>query len=283
MRFLAVDVETANPSMSSICQIGVVAFENGEEVDAKSYLIDPNDYFYDNNIRVHGITEEVVHSAPSFTDIYDDIRQRSENQIVACHTHFDRVAISQACGKHNVAPFSCQWLDTAKVARRTWSEFSQSGYGLSNLAKHFGIEFQHHDALHDARTAGLILLRAIQESGITAEEWITHSNKSVSSSSGQPLRRNGSAEGPLVGERVVFTGAFDVSKSDAADKASSAGAAVDPELTKKTTLLVVGGSSVGNFDGHEKSGKHRKAEKLMEAGHPIRIMSESDFLIVCNA
>jgi DNA polymerase-3 subunit epsilon len=30
--------------------------------------------------------------------------------------------------------------------------------------------------------------------------------------------------------------------------------------------------------GEQKSSKHRKAEKLIEDGHPIRILKESDFL-----
>lgn len=29
MRFIAVDLETSNPRMSSICQIGIVTFEDG--------------------------------------------------------------------------------------------------------------------------------------------------------------------------------------------------------------------------------------------------------------
>lgn len=281
MRFLAIDLETANPAMSSICQIGLVTFENGQEVDARSYIVNPQDYFDPWNVRIHGITEEVVRSAPSFSDIHDELHQHTADQIIVCHTHFDRVALSQAYTRHDVEPFDCRWLDTAKVARRAWPQFAQSGYGLSNLANHFGIQFQHHDALHDARTAGLILLKAMDESDATADEWIARCNKSVSGSSGQSLRREGGEEGSLVGQRVVFTGSFETSKRNAADMASEAGAAVDPGLTKKTTILVIGGSSVGNFAGYDKSSKHRKAEQLMEAGHPIRILSKVDFVDAC--
>ena len=268
--------------MSSICQIGLVMFENGREVDARSYIVNPGDYFDPWNVRVHGITEEAVRSAPSFSDIHDELYQQAADQILVCHTHFDRVALSQAYTRYSVEPFACRWLDTAKVARRAWPQFAQSGYGLSNLAKHFDIRFQHHDALHDARTAGLILLKAMEESGATADEWILRCDNSVSGDRGQSLRREGGEEGSLVGERVVFTGSFETSKRDAADKASEAGAAVDPSLTKKTTILVIGGSSVGNFAGHDKSSKHRKAEQLMAAGHPIRILSEADFVHACR-
>ena len=162
MRFIAIDLETANPRMSSICQIGIVTFEDGREVDAEAILVNPHDYFDPYNVAIHGINAEHVSSAPAFFEIHSKLCELTSGQIVACHTHFDRVALAQACGKHSLDPLPCNWLDTARVARRAFSQFSRSGYGLANLAKHFGITFKHHDALHDARTAGLILLKAIE-------------------------------------------------------------------------------------------------------------------------
>ena len=102
MRFIAVDLETANPRMSSICQIGVVAFENGKEVDAEMMLVNPHDYFDPYNVAVHGITQDRVSSAPAFSEIHSKLCEQTSGQIVACHTHFDRVALAQACGKHSL-------------------------------------------------------------------------------------------------------------------------------------------------------------------------------------
>lgn len=42
--FVAVDVETANPDLASICQIGVVAFADGDVAGSWQSLIDPEDY-----------------------------------------------------------------------------------------------------------------------------------------------------------------------------------------------------------------------------------------------
>jgi DNA polymerase-3 subunit epsilon len=42
-------------------------------------------------------------------------------------------------------------------------------------------------------------------------------------------------------------------------------------------VLVVGDQDVRKLAGHEKSAKHRKAEELIGAGHPIRIIRETDF------
>lgn len=283
MRFIAVDLETANPRMSSICQIGIVTFEDGKEVAADMRLVDPQDYFDPYCVAVHGITADQVHGAPRFADLHRWLCKQTSGEIVACHTHFDRVALAQACGLHELEPLPCNWLDTAKVARRAWAEFAQSGYGLSNLARHFGISFQHHDALHDARTAGLILLRAIEETGFDPAEWIRRCNVSSSPGSGANIRREGDGGGPLVGESIVFTGALEIARREAADLAHQAGAAVEAGVTKQTTLLVVGDQDIAKLNGTDKSSKHRKAEQLIAKGQLIRILGEADFMSMCRA
>lgn len=282
MRFVAVDLETANPRMSSICQIGVVTFENGQEVAAESRLVDPQDYFDPYCVGVHGITADQVRGAPHFRDLHGWLCGQTSGQIVACHTHFDRVALAQACGLHALDPLPCNWLDTAKVARRAWSEFAQSGYGLGNLAAHFGISFKHHDALDDARTAGLILLKAIEETGFDLAEWIERCKASSSPGSGANIRRGGDGDGPLVGESIVFTGSLEVPRREAADMAHEAGAAVEAGVTKHTTMLVVGDQDIEKLNGADKSSKHRKAEGLIEKGQPIRIVGEADFMAFCK-
>lgn len=283
MRFVAVDLETANPRMSSICQIGIVTFEDGQEVDADVRLVDPQDYFDPYNVAIHGVTANHVRGAPPFSELHSWLCQRVSNEVVACHTHFDRVALAQACGRHSLDPLPCNWLDTARVARRAWSQFARSGYGLANLAAHFGVAFEHHDALHDARTAGLILLRAIEETGFEPREWIRRCNSSMSPGSAANIKREGDGDGPLVGERIVFTGALQVPRRNAADLAHEAGAAVESTVTKTTTLLVVGDQDIEKLAGHNKSSKHRKAEKLIGEGQQLRILGEADFMSICRA
>jgi DNA polymerase-3 subunit epsilon len=281
VRFVAVDLETANPRMSSICQIGVVTFDGGIEVDAQVRLVDPHDYFDPFNVAIHGITADHVRGAPRFSELHGWLCQQTSGQIVACHTHFDRVALGQACGQSRLEPLPCNWLDTAQVARRAWAQFAKAGYGLANLADHFGIDFQHHDALHDARTAGLILLKAIEETGFKPDEWIRRCKAGISADA--YVRRTGDGDGPLIGESIVFTGALQMARREAADLAHEAGAAVEPGVTKYTTMLVVGDQDIEKLAGHEKSSKHRKAEQLRGKGQPIRIVGEADFMSLAQS
>ena len=129
----------------------------------------------------------------------------------------------------------------------------------------------------------MILLKAVEETGFDVEEWVNRCNQSSTPSTGGNVRREGDGDGPLVGESICFTGALQVPRSMAADMAHDAGAAVEAGVTKKTTLLVVGDQDVALLNGKDKSSTHLKAEQLIEAGKPIRILGEADFLGLCRA
>ena len=169
--FVAIDVETANSDWGSICQIGVVSVEQGEIVNEWQTLVDPGTPFTDRNIEIHGITAWDVESAPTFSGVYDVIRAKLAGQVVACHTMFDRRAVRAACDIYRLEDVDCLWLDTAQVVRHSWPQFRQRGYTLDNIANYLGIKFSHHDALEDARAAALVLLRAVEETGLTVRQW----------------------------------------------------------------------------------------------------------------
>ena len=75
----------------------------------------------------------------------------------------------------------------------------------------------------------------------------------------------------------MFTGALEIPRREAADLASGVGCTVAEGVTKKTTLLVVGDQDISKLAGKEKSSKHLKAEQLIQKGHNLRIIKESDF------
>lgn len=76
---------------------------------------------------------------------------------------------------------------------------------------------------------------------------------------------------------MVFTGALEIPRREAADLAATIGCSVTAGVTKKTSLLVVGDQDVSKLAGKTKSSKHRKAERLISEGQRIRILKESDF------
>jgi DNA polymerase-3 subunit epsilon len=274
MRFVAIDFETANPNLASICQIGVVVFENGSVSKTWQSLVDPEDYFDGMNVSIHGITEDDVKDAPTFPTLFSNLRILLEKQIVVSHTSFDRVALGRVLEKYELSGFDCTWLDSARVVRRAWPDFSDSGYGLSNITEVLGIVFRHHVAHEDARAAGEVVLRAIKDTGKNLEDWLIRANQPLSRGL---IAQEGNPEGPLFGEFVVFTGALSMHRHEAAKMAADAGCSVLVGVNKSTTLLVVGDQDIKQLAGHEKSSKHRKAEALIAIGQSIRIIGESDF------
>ena len=280
MEFVAIDVETANADMASICQVGLAKFRNGKLVDEWSSLVDPEDYFDSINVNIHGITEEDVRGAPKFPDLLQNLSNYLSGAICVSHTHFDRVSIGRALNKYSLRPIDVVWLDSARVARRTWQECAWSSYGLANVCKIIGHEFKHHDALEDAKASAQVLIAAIEKTGLDIDAWLKRVYQPIdlsSSSSGTSIKRDGNPEGELYGETIVFTGALEIPRREAADLAASIGCTVSPSVTKRTTLLVVGDQDVTKLSGKSKSSKHLKAEELVAKGHIIRIIKESDF------
>jgi DNA polymerase-3 subunit epsilon len=275
MDFVAIDVETANADMASICQIGLAKYESGVVLQEWKTYVDPEDYFDGINVSIHGIDESVVEGAPDFGALAETLYSYVDGKVVVCHTHFDRVAIHQAAKRYGIRIPVSTWLDSARVARRAWKEFAWKGYGLYNVCKALGYNFKHHDALEDAKAAAHILLAAVNESGINVEGWLKRAKQPIGS--GQAVRRDGKPEGPLNGEVLVFTGALEIPRREAADLAAALGCQVASGVTKNTTILVVGDQDVRKLAGHEKSSKHRKVEGLIAKGVTIRVLKESDF------
>ena len=278
--FIAIDVETANADRSSICQIGIVFYRNGEIVDSYSTLVNPEDYFDGLNVSIHGIDEERVKNSPTFNEISSNIFSFLDNRVCVCHTSFDRTAIQQVFEKYNLTGPDSLWIDSAMVARRAWGKFRQRSYGLKNICDFLRYEFKHHDALEDAKASAHILLAALKVKNISLQE-VTDIFKKKSKQRGLaelesvPLNDNGK----FYGEVIVFTGTLNIPRVEAINKAKSVGFEVGEGVTKKTSVLVVGQQDLRRLKpGEEKSSKHVKAEKLIREGLNVEIISEETFL-----
>ncbi len=277
MDFVAIDVETANPDIASICQIGVVCFDNGSLISEWQSMVDPEDYFDYWNTSIHGITDADVRGAPTLAQLFPELQRMLEGNVVACHTLFDRLALNRAAEKYSLPELDCSWLDTAKVVRRTWTEYSRKGYGIANMARMLNISFDHHVAVEDARVAGQVLLHAIAQTGLSVQDWLLRTEQPIGQGSFRRIAREGNPDGPLWGEVIVFTGALSTPRKVAAELSAQVGCTVAESVNNYTTILVVGDINLRQLAG-QKSSKHRKAEELIAKGQPIRILRESDFV-----
>lgn len=278
--FIALDVETANAWYGSICQIGLARSIDGNLVNEWSFLINPKTYFDSFNTNIHGITEESVADAPTISELWDVLTNIIGDNIVAHHGPFDRASIAQCIQDLPVKPHQFRWLDTSRVVRRHWNEVSKRGYGLRPVCDMLGYEFQHHDALEDAKAAAFILNHVIKESGQDLDWWWERALQRCSTKTNfyADIGKNGNPDGILAGETVVFTGALSLSRQEIAEIAASHGCNVAANVTKKVTMLVVGEQDPSKLSGFDKSSKQRKAEDLIAKGQPIQILGEEGFI-----
>ncbi len=291
--FIALDVETANADVGSICSIGLVHFRAGQVFKSLSILVDPQGPFDPGNVAIHGIRAEDVIGKPTMAQVFPVLAQSLNGTIVTHHSSFDRRALASAAARCGAAELECFWLDTLAVARRAWRELIDAGgFGLANLSRTFEIKFRHHEAEEDARACGLIMLKALEDSGLDLEHWldlVAQAPRSVFRGAPKVIvprkdeafaryAQPGESNGRLMGETIVFTGFLQMHRSEAAHLAVKAGCNVVDTVSGKVTVLVVGDQDLRLTRGNVKSRKHRKVEEMIAAGSAVRIVGESEFL-----
>jgi len=274
-RFVALDVETACSDAASICQIGLACVQPDNQIQTFSTLVNPGTRFDAFNIQLHGIGPDHVADAPRFPDALDALLPLLTRHHLIQHSNFDKQAMNAACGFCGIDVPDLRWNDSVRIARRAWPELKgNGGHGLANLKRTLNLQFHHHDAGEDARAAALVVLHAEIHLGLPFEELIRPAAKKSYSAA---ITMEGDPNGALAGSVVVFTGALSMTRNEAAELAARVGMSVKPGVTRETTHLVVGDQDLNVLAGHTKSSKHRKAEEMQKAGHPIRIIGESSF------
>jgi DNA polymerase-3 subunit epsilon len=278
-RFIALDVETACSDAGSICQIGLACVAPDNSIHSFSTLVDPGTRFDAFNTQLHGIGPEHVVGAPRFREALGSLFPLLSRHHLVQHSSFDKRAVAASCLSCGLEAPDFRWSDSVQIARRAWPELKgNGGHGLGNLKKVLRLDFHHHDAGEDARAAAMVVLLAEAHLGKSFHEVISPPDRTTRFARSRPETRTAHLDGPLIGAVVAFTGSLSLSRNDAADLAARHGMDVRGTVTKATTHLVVGDQDLAVLAGHRTSSKHRKAEQMRAAGHPIRILCETEFL-----
>ena len=176
--YFVVDVETANQFTHSICQIGIASFAGGKMVDGWESLVNPDDYFLEFNIALHGIGPWTVAHSPGWSEVCSKVNSLLAGAAVASHTAFDRSALSGASARAGIPAVAySKWIDTCWLSRFAWPNLPN--HKLPTLARSFGITYRAHDALEDARVAGEVLALAIVERKFTIDVLLASRRKHI--------------------------------------------------------------------------------------------------------
>lgn len=150
-KVLFFDVETNNLRNDRICQLAVIYEENGKEVFANSWYINPQSFFSERTIAVHGITEEMVKDSPIFPDVFQKIRSLFETSLVVGHNvRFDLNVLDKVLQYYDIHMDAVTYADTMTLA--SWLPGVPESKKLRELCGHYGISLNHHhDAMCDTR------------------------------------------------------------------------------------------------------------------------------------
>ncbi|MFD1432242.1 3'-5' exonuclease [Lacticaseibacillus yichunensis] len=159
MDFVAMDFETANRTRASACSLALVVVRASRIVDSFYTLIDPEEAFEPQNIRVHGITSRAVQGQPSFPQVWPHIAPLfAESGLVAAHNApFDVSVLRQELVRYDLPPVHYQVLDTARTARKLMPDLHD--HKLETVSAALAVPlYDHHNALADSYACARILL-----------------------------------------------------------------------------------------------------------------------------
>ena len=305
MEFVAIDFETANRERGSICSIGFAIVSDSAIKEQGSWLVQPptNMSEFDPwNVRIHGITAEQVANAQTIqaglARLWDVIGDRT---VVVHNAAFDMYALRDACWASEVQYPSLTYADTLVMSRR---ELALISYRLPIVAEALGVSLPHHHRSEDdaAACAGIMLALAQRRGAASVDEVAERLHirlgrlnpdsegnlscyaRPIGSHGGGPrpdapdANPNADPEHPLFGQVMVFTGALALTRTEAWGWAASVGAQPEENVTKRTTILVIGSGFQGDSMDDFQTGKAKKALALLEKGQQIEVMTEEQFM-----
>ena len=162
LNFTAIDFETANERRDSACAVGIVRVRGGQIVDSYQTLLRPRHLRMDwRNQQVHGIAEADLNGAPSLADVWPELLPYLHRQLVVAHNSaFDVSVLEHTLRDFGVPIPAFHCLCSVKLAKIAWPQLER--HRLNDLATHFNIALNHHDALSDARACAEITVHALR-------------------------------------------------------------------------------------------------------------------------
>jgi len=183
MRFAIVDIETTggSPLNHRVLEIGIVLVEDGQIVSSFQSLVNPEMFIPYNVILIHGITNELVESAPTFAEIASDIEEMTHDAVFVAHSvAFDFGFIKAEFARIGKI-YDRKRLCTVRLSKRLLPGLKS--HSLASLCQFYKIKNQRaHRALEDAEATTRIFFELTQVVGFEAvvTEFLNRKSKEMS-------------------------------------------------------------------------------------------------------
>ena len=162
--FAAIDFETANRNLCSVCSVGVVVVRDGIITERIYELIKPEPEWYDyRNTQVHGMTEKDTRNALTFDKVWYKIEPWLEGlPLVAHNSPFDEGCLKSVFKTYGMTYPDYEFHCTCRAARRVFGKTVLPNHQLHTVAAHCGFDLKnHHHALADAEACAVIALHIL--------------------------------------------------------------------------------------------------------------------------
>ncbi len=173
--FAVIDVETTGGHLydDRITEVAIYVTDGYKMMKSFSSLVNPERKITPFVVKLTGITDEMVSTAPTFSQIGQEILAHTENCIFVAHNiGFDYSMIKREFKRIGI-PFRRSNVCTVQLSQRVFK--NQPSYSLGNLSKNLGIILENrHRAFGDAEATAILLHKIIEKKGI--DYVIEHSN-----------------------------------------------------------------------------------------------------------
>lgn len=170
MDFTAIDFETASKERTSVCSLGICVVKNNEIIERKEMLIKPDPFdFNEYNVKIHGITPEMVLGMPTFDKYWDSLKGYIENSMVIAHNApFDVHVLCSTLEHFGIEIPAFSYMCTVVLSQKAYPDLPS--HKLNNLAEALGIGFSHHRAGDDAYACAAAFLRIAEDYNLSTFE-----------------------------------------------------------------------------------------------------------------
>jgi DNA polymerase-3 subunit epsilon len=173
--YAVIDVETTGGHLydDRITEVAIYVTDGKNLIKSFSSLVNPERKITPFVVKLTGITDEMVSSAPIFAEIAQEVLDHTENCIFVAHNiGFDYSMIKREFKRIGI-PFRRSNACTVQLSQLVFKH--QPSYSLGNLTKNLGISLENrHRAFGDAEATANLLHKIIEEKG--ADFVLDHSN-----------------------------------------------------------------------------------------------------------
>lgn len=164
MDFVAIDLEKLDDSQLSVCEVGMVKYQDGKFIDEFHSYIKPMESMNRNMFgkkELKHITDEMLLSAPTFSEIYNKMKEFTNGAVLVCHNKgADLNYLYYNEKAYGLSGLYTDFIDTSDICKLGLKDAYQKIFGKQMENHHFALD----DAKHTAE-----ILVALSEQSVVSE------------------------------------------------------------------------------------------------------------------